>query len=222
MKTLSLAMSLLLAAVVFMTAAVASVAPIGAGAFPGSALLVDFDGLADGTEVNGLVVDGLTFSYSLGNGQVIIDDGPGTTNNIEIPNIVSAPGGNNSGALTIILPSPATMFGYGYAILSLGDVASATTMSIFEGATPLGSLSFNGASDPIFTGGFAGLASTLEFDRVVVTFNSAAASAFALDNILVTSAGVPGVPEPPTMLLIFAGLLVALWMRAPRSSARRF
>lgn len=218
MKTL--AISLLLGVALCVTNAAATVMPIGAGAFPGSALLVDFAGLADGTEVNGLVVDGLSFSYSLGNGQVTIDGGPGTTNNVDPPNIVSI--GNDTGSLTIDLPSTSNMFGYGFAILSLLDVADATTMSVFDGPTFLGSLSFAGAPDPIFTGGFAGLASTLAFDRVVVTFNSVAAPAFAMDNILVASAVVPPpLPEPPTILLLFAGLLIVFWARTPRTRARR-
>jgi len=221
MKILSLAINLLWAATLCVTEAAASVTPIGEAAFPGSALLVDFAGLLDGTEVNGLVVDGLTFSYSLGDGQLTIDGGPGTTNNINPPNIVSI--GDDSGEVTIALPSAATMFGYGYAILSLGDVAAATTMSVFSGPTFLGSLSFDGASDPNFSGGFAGLASTSAFDRVVVSFNSAAAIAFAMDNILVTSEVVPPVvPEPPTLLLILASLLAALWIRAPRTQPAKF
>ena len=218
MKTL--AISLLLGVVLCVTNAAATVMPISESAFPGTALLIDFAGLVDGTEVNGLVVDGVGFSYSLGNGQVDIDGGPGTTNNIEPPNIVSI--GDNTGSLTIALPAPANMFGYGFAILSLFDVADATTMSVFNGSTFLGSLSFAGAPDPIFTGGFAGLASTIAFDHVVVTFNSVVASAFAMDNILIASAVVPPpLPEPPTILLIFAGLLVVLWARTPRTRARR-
>jgi len=218
MKTL--AISLLLGVMLCVTNAAATVMPIPESAFPGSALLVDFAGLAFGTEVNGLVVDGVGFSYSLGNGQVDIDGGPGTTNNIEPPNIVSI--GNNTGSLTIALPAPANMFGYGFALNSIIDVADATTMSVFNGPTFLGSLSFAGAPDPVFTGGFAGLASTLAFDHVVVTFNSVAAPAFAMDNILVASAVVPPpLPEPPTILLIFAGLLVALWARTPRARTRR-
>src|SRR5215831_11433183 len=111
-KMKTLAISLLLGVMLCVTNAAATVMPIGEGAFPGSALLVDFSGLADGTEVNGLVVDGVGFSYSLGNGQVDIDGGPGNTNNIEPPNIVSI--GDNTGSLTIALPAPANMFGYGF------------------------------------------------------------------------------------------------------------
>src|SRR5262249_25110374 len=94
----------------------ASVLPVGPGAFPTGSPLLNFNGLADGTEVNGLVVSGVTFSYTLGgiltNGAVIIDGGPGTTNNITPPNIVSVFFGNNSGILGVTLPSPATLFGY--------------------------------------------------------------------------------------------------------------
>jgi len=48
-----------------------------------------------------------------------------------------------------------------------------TTISIFSGATPLGTLSYTGAPDPAFTGGFAEIQSTIAFDRAEVTFNSA-------------------------------------------------
>src|SRR4051812_32532217 len=70
----------------------ADVIPIGIGAFPAGAALITFTGLPDGLDVNGLFLGGVQFSYSLGSGQVIIDDGPGTTNNISAPNIVSIGG----------------------------------------------------------------------------------------------------------------------------------
>ena len=97
--------------------ALAAVIPIGP--FPPSTLIT-FTGLADGTEVNGLTVSGVSFTYTVGgnplNGAVVIDGGPGITNNVALPNIVSV--GNNTGTLTMLLPSPAIMFGYGYAILN--------------------------------------------------------------------------------------------------------
>src|SRR5437764_8250015 len=114
--------------------------------------------MATGKVVYGTSVNGLGSSYYLVNVNVIIDAGPGATNNISPPNIVSI--GNPAGSLSILLPFAATMFGYGYAILATVAVPGATTISIFNGATFLGSLSYNGLPDPTFTGGFAGLAST--------------------------------------------------------------
>ena len=181
----------------------ADVMSVGPGAFPPTSTLITFAGLADGTEVNGLTVGGVSFAYSLGNGAVIIDGGPGVTNNVSPPNIVSV--GNNTGTLTITLPAPVDLFGYGYAILNTIPIANATTISIFSGVTPLGSLSYNGVPDPSFTGGFAGIQSTIPFNRVQVTFNSAAAPAFALDNIRYASTAT-AVPEPTTLLLLGTGL----------------
>jgi hypothetical protein len=105
--------------------------------------------------------------------------------------------------LTMTLPSLVDTFGYGFAILTTGVVVpNATTISLFDGATPVGSLSYAGAPDPVFAGGFAGIQSTLPFNRVEVSFNSAAATAFALDDIRRAAA----VPEPGTLLLVGTGI----------------
>jgi len=197
---LIMAFSLFLGIALWTSSARADVVAIGPGAFPPGSTLITFTGLANGTEVNGLSVGGVTFSYSLGNGHVVIDGGPGTTNNVGPPNIVSI--GNPSGILTITLASSSTMFGYGYALLNQIAVANATTITLFSGVTNVGSLSYNGVPDPTFTGGFAGIQSTLAFDRVQVIF--AAAPAFALDNIRIATAAP--VPEPTTMLLFGTGL----------------
>jgi hypothetical protein len=185
----------------------ADVIPITQLAFPPGSTLINFNGLADGTEVNGLTVNGVSFAYTVGgsplNGAVIIDGGPGVTNNVNPPNIVSV--GNNTGTLTITLPGAMNLFGYGYAILNTIPVTNATTISVFSGVTPLGSLSYNGVRDPVFTGGFAGIQSTIPFNRVQVNFNSAAAPAFALDNIRFANT-VTAVPEPTTLLLLGTGL----------------
>jgi hypothetical protein len=125
---------------------------------------------------------------------VIIDGGP--PNDISPPNIVSV--GLDTGILRLALPSFVDTFGYGYAILNISGVANATTINLFTGATNVGSLSYNGVPDPTFTGGFAGIQSTIPFNIVQITFNSAAAPAFALDNIRTATT----VPEPSTMLLL--------------------
>lgn len=180
----------------------ADVFGVGPGAFGAGSTLITFTGLADGTEVNGLNFGGVVFSYSLGNGQVVIDGGPGVTNNISPQNIVSV--GNNTGILTLNLGGLAYGFGYGYALLNTVPVANATTITLFNGVTNVGTLSFNGVVDPIFTGGFAGVFSTVAFDRVQLTFNSVAAPAFALDNIRISTNPVP---EPATILLLSSGLV---------------
>lgn len=188
----------------------AAVSAVGPGDFPGSSLLVDLSTESEGTEVNGLSVAGLTFGYSLGDGNVIIDGGPGFTNNVAPPNVVSV--GNPAGVLGVLLPGPSSMFGYGYALLAEGVLPDGTTISLFNGATPVGSLTYLAAPDPSFPGGFAGIASTLPFDRVELTF-SAAAAAFAADNFRVTA-----VPEPATLGMFALGI-AALLLRRQRRAA---
>jgi hypothetical protein len=178
----------------------ADVISVGPGAFPPGTTPITFTGLATGTEVNGLTVGGILFNYSLGNGHVVIDGGPGVTNNVSPQNVVST--GNPTGILTLTLSGLSNTFGYGYAVLNVGSVASATTITLFNGVTNVGSLAYNGMPDPILSGGFAGIQSTLLFNRIQITFNPTAAPAFALDNILVANT----VPEPTTMLLLGTGL----------------
>ncbi len=189
----------------------AAVIPITAGAFPASTP-VTFNGLSEFTEVNGLTVGGITFTYSLGNGIVVIDGGPGVTNNISPQNIVSI--GNNTGVLRLALPGFFDSFGYGFAILNTVSVANATTITLFSGMTSVGSLSYAGTPDPTFAGGFAGIQSTIPFNNVALTFNAVAAPAFALDNVRLAA-----IPEPSTIALTLSGL-VAMLIRARRRSGK--
>jgi len=209
MKVLSKIGSAVVGGLVFLaggSGAMAAVIPVGIADFPGGSQLITFDGLANGTEVNGLTFDGVTFTYTVGgapqNGQVQIDGGPGTTNNISPPNIVSV--GNNSGTLTLTLSGPAMLFGYGFALLASGTIADATTISLFSSSTPVGSLSYAASPDPGFSGGFAGIESTAPFDTVALTFNSNVGLAFALDNIRI--AAPVAVPEASTLLLLTSAL----------------
>jgi PEP-CTERM motif-containing protein len=203
---------LLLALISSHFVASAAVIAVDEAAFPSGSSLITFTGLLDGTEVNGLTVDGVLFGYSLGNGQVIIDGGPGITNTIDPPNIVSI--GDPSGIVTMMLPASATLFGYGYAILSDVPVANATTITLFSGATNVGALSYDGVPDPLFTGGFAGIESTIPFDRVEIIFNAVAAPAFAFDNVRFGTD--TAIPEPTTMSLMGFGLLGVMMLRRKR------
>src|SRR5215210_283399 len=132
---LSIAVLLAIASTVF-AASNLTAAPIavGVGAFGAGSTLTTFAGLAEGLEVNGVVIDGMLFQYSLGDGNLIINAGPGTTNNISEPNVVSV--GDPSGILTITFPSFVDAFGYGYAVLAPAEVPAATTISLFNGAAP--------------------------------------------------------------------------------------
>jgi hypothetical protein len=180
----------------------ASVIGIGVGAFGPGTTLTTLTGLADGTEVNGLNVGGMVITYSLGNGHVIIDGGPGVTGNITPPNIVSI--GNATGSLSILFPTFLDRFGYGFAVLNTITIPAATTINLFSGATNVGTLSFGGGPDPSFTGGFAGIQSTIPFDRATITFVGGA-PAWALDNLR-TGTPADTVPEPSTLVLLGMGI----------------
>ena len=178
----------------------AAVSAIGVGSFSPTASLQTFNDAATGTDVNGLVLGGLSFSYSLGNAQVVVGSGPGNTNSVNDPSAVST--GDPSGVLRIALSEASLQFGFGFALLGPSAIPDGTTISLFSGATPIGSLVYGAAPDPSFSGGFAGIESTSAFDRVELTFNPAAI-AWAVDNIRVTP-----VPEPSALALFALGALV--------------
>lgn len=201
--------------------AYASVIPIERSGFSSSASLIDFTGVADGREVNGLVVNGVTFAYTIAgkatNGALIVDGGPGPTNNLDPLNIVSV--GKNTGILSLTLPSPAHRFGYGFAVLSLGTSLNATTISLYDMSQLVGSLSYPGVGDPFFTGGFAGIQSTTPFTSVALTFDTLS-PAFAIDNITYEAA-LPDaeIPEPATSVLMLGGTALAFFLRRSKYSA---
>jgi hypothetical protein len=203
------AVTSLIGLILLVPRAEATVIAVGTGAFGGGSTLSTFTGIPDGTEVNGLTVDGILYSYSLGNGHLLINGGPGFTNNVSPPNIVSM-FGSNTGILTLTFPTSISVFGYGYAVLSTGAVANATTITLFNGATNVGSLSYNSVPDPLFSGGFAGIQSTIAFNSAQLTFNSAVSPAFAVDNVRTSL--VAAVPEPSTVVLLGTGLGF-LWFR---------
>jgi len=187
----------------------ADVIAIGPAAFPG-APQITFTGLANGTEVNLLTIDGVQFLYSFGPGNIVVGFGPGNTNNITSPDIESI--GNNTGVLTVLLPSLQNLFGFGFAVLATSPVPNAVMVSLFNNATAVGTLFYNGVPDPIFAGGFAGIQSTLEFNRVQLRFNPGTA-AFAVDNIRFASSTTV-TPEPATLALLLTGLVgIALFRR---------
>jgi hypothetical protein len=72
-------------------------------------------------------------------------------------------------------------------------------------------LSANGASDPLFTGGFLGVRSTIPFVRADFTFSTVGA-AFAFDNLRFefvgsdVAPGGAGIPEPASLALFAVGV----------------
>jgi hypothetical protein len=172
------------------------IAPISDFGAPG----VTFTGVPSGTALNGLTINGFTFSETISN-TFVSTLGPGDTTNITQPSALG--NGNPAGeVLTILLPNLMSEFGFGYAVIALQTVPDAVTVTLFNGATNLGSLSYTGAPDPIFSGGFAGIANATPFDRVTLSFSSVA-RAYDFDNIRSVSV----VPEPATLTLLGTGLL---------------
>jgi hypothetical protein len=198
----------------------ASLTPIGPLDFASGATVLNFSTLADNTEANGLVLDGVLFQVtknsSSTNGIVVVDGGPGTTGNITPPNLVSLSDPNGV-ALIVSLPHLASQFGYGYAINAGVSVPAATTIELFAGATSIGSISFTGIPDPIFTGGFAGVASDIPFDRAVLTFSDVG-DAFAVDNV--TFGANKASDEGQTLILLSASVSLLLFSRGRRREFR--
>jgi hypothetical protein len=184
----------------------AAVSPVGIGAFGAGSLLIDFNapGLFDTQEVNGLSTGGLGFSFSLGNELVSLSVVPGPTSNTTPLNMVSDIGISNAGVLTVTLPELSSLFGFGYAILATNVGNASVTVTLFNGASNVGALSFTALPDPLvppFFGGFAGLQSTLPFNRTELRFSGA--QAWAADDLRVTP-----VPEPSQWALLLAGVAI--------------
>ena len=199
----------------------AALVPLLPNDFALGAITLNFSGIAFNTEVNGLTVNNVLFEVTESglpmNGIVLVDSGPGVTNNITPPNIVSLSNLNGL-ALEVSLPGPMTQFGYGYGILAADSISAATTIRLFSGITPVGSIDFAGAPDPIFTGGFAGVGSTVPFDRAVLTF-STLGSAFAVDNVTFANTAANVVPEQGWTLILFATGVISLFclpLRRPK------
>ena len=200
----------------------AALTPIGLLDFASGATVIDFSGLADNTEANGLVVNGVLFQVtkngSSTNGIVFVDGGPGITGNISPPNLVTLVSPNGI-ALIVSLPNLATQFGYGYALAANVSISSATTIELFAGAAPIGSISFTGIPDPTLTGGFAGVASNTPFDRAVLTFSNLG-DAFAVDNVTFARTVSTVSDGGRTLILLSVGIFVLLFLRARRGESR--
>lgn len=200
--------SLLVAAAAFSCgSAQAAVVALTEASF--GAAKVTFSEVAAGTALNGLTINGFEFAETSAITSVS-GGGPGDTNHITQPSALS--NGNPAGhVFTVLLPELSMGFGFGYALLAAGDIPDGVVVTLFDGATNVGAMGFTATPDPGFPGGFAGIGSTIAFDRATITF-SARAGAYDLDNF---NSIVARVPTPGTLAL------VALALCAGAGAARR-
>ena len=179
---------------------------------------VTFSEVALGTPLNGLTINGFTFAETISN-TTLFNGGPGNTNDITQPSALGS--GNPTGEIiTVTMPGLMSEFGFGYADLEIGTDPNAVTITLFDGAANLGSLSYTGAPDPTFTGGFAGIESSTPFTSAEIVFSSLA-SAYDFDNISANSA----TPEPGSATTALLGALVLIggmqWRQMRPASRKR-
>ncbi|HEX8678479.1 MAG TPA: hypothetical protein VF683_00855 [Chthoniobacterales bacterium] len=162
------------------------------------------------TSLNGLSINGFTFTENTPMSFTASSAfGPNPSNNISGDRAVSSLGSIPAGyVLSVALSNPALSFGFGFALQGGSSMANAVTLTLFNGATNLGSIAFAGSPDPNFIGGFAALGNDAFFNRVEITFNPSF-TGFAVDNFAARNQ-VPETGSTLLMLLASAGSLVVL------------
>lgn len=195
----------------------AEASPISLSIANFAAPVVTFSEVALGTPLNGLTINGFIFSETIPNTLVAVG-GPANTNSITQPSALGV--GNPAGeTITVVMPTLMSGFGFGYAVLSTAVVPNAVNVTLFNGLTNLGSLSYTGSPDPAFAGGFMGIGDdTTPFDRVTFSF-SGAVPAYDFDNIRAIQASPTVVPEPASVVLMGSGI-IALMARRRKSRAQ--
>ena len=152
--------------------------------------------------VNGLSFQGVTFTFQIG-GLPSLDAnynsaGPGIITFVQDPSLE----GDAAGILTLDFAQAASSLQFGVALSTGAALAPGFTVLLFDQALlSLGATLVN--TNPLITFTEAQFSYTgVPVSRAVIDFNQAAASRFALDNLIYTP-----IPEPGTMLLLGTGLL---------------
>lgn len=176
-------------------------------------IIVNFGEVTLGTPIQNQTIKGFTFSENIptastsDQGPHQFVPGPLNLSGISLQSVLGADLTNY--VLTVTMPIPVHSFGFGYAINNFDSVPSAVSITVFNGSTNLGSITYPGAPDPTFTGGFAGIGSTDYFTSAQIRFPTA--SLFAIDNLTV--------PEPSSLGLMLLGC-AALASQRRRQTAR--
>ena len=143
---------------------------------------------ADPVPCEGLALDGVTYSFTVG-GAPSLDCvartmvGPGTTDNIEAPNVE----GTSAGILHLTFDVPTTVFGFGVArsiVVPDAFVSDRVIVDLFRPGAGLlrEELTLDPTSDPTFTGGrfeYRGPA----VKTVTIAFVNPPVTRFAVDNV---------------------------------------
>jgi hypothetical protein len=121
-----------------------------------------------GVAINGTTIGGVLFQFH--DRRESLRRRVSSTPDLEIPTTSRSANveGNTLGVLKLTFPSLETRFGFGYAIAVIAPPRLQTqpASSLFDaGNVSVGALSYNGAADPIFAGGFADYGSTIPFQK---------------------------------------------------------
>lgn len=176
-------------------------------------IIVNFGEVTLSTPIQNQTIKGFTFSENIptastsDQGPHQFVPGPLNLSGISLQSVLGADLTNY--VLTVTMPIPVHSFGFGYAINNFVSLPNAVSITVFNGLTNLGSITYPGAPDPMFTGGFAGIGSTDYFTSAQIRFPTAAM--FAIDNLTV--------PEPSSLGLTLLGG-AALGLRRRRQTAR--
>jgi hypothetical protein len=153
--------------------------------------------------INGLAVikGGVTFNFTDTSGSDYDSAGPGQEVYVQDPSIEGQTAGET---ITISWSQLFPDVLFGLALSTQGSVSTLATVSLYNGLTLVSTSTFGGsqlAGDNFTEGLFSYDGAPV--NNIVITMNSAAASAFALDNFAVTT------PEPSTFAML-AGASVAI------------